>query len=166
LLTREPGGCELGKKLRKILLDDKAMVLDKVSELLLFAADRAQHVAEIIKPALAAGKVVICDRYIDSTTAYQSGGRGFSEEMIKDINNYSITGLVPDKTFLVDVPVELGLQRAGGRNGKDKFESEEISFHHKVRSKYLELAKQEKRIIVLDGQKTIEEVFELIRSQF
>lgn len=163
--TREPGGTELGKKLRNILLDDKTIKADKNAELLLFCADRAQHVAEIIKPALALGKIVICDRYIDSTTAYQAGGRGFPEKMIKDLNAYSTDNLIPDLTFLIDVPSELGLQRAT-KTASDKFEDEALEFHKRVRAMYLKLAKKNRRIKLFDGTKTIEQIFSEIKRFF
>ncbi len=164
VLTREPGGTELGKTLRNILLESKELHPAPLAELMLFCADRAQHVAEVIKPALKAGKIVICDRYIDSTTSYQAGGRGFDIKMIEDLNIYSTDGLVPDLTILIDVPTELGLQRAT-KKGADKFETEKIEFHKKVRELYLKTAKKAKRIKVFDGSKSIEQVFaEINRS--
>lgn len=165
LWTREPGGTELGKKLRNILLDDKTIKADKNAELLLFCADRAQHVGELIKPALAKGTIVICDRYVDSTTAYQAGGRGFSEKMIKDLNAYSTDNLIPDLTILIDVPAELGIKRAT-KTASDKFEDEALDFHNRVRQMYLKLAKKNKHIKVFDGTKSIEQIFGEIKQLF
>lgn len=165
LWTREPGGTELGKKIRNILLEDKNLKVEKLAELMLFCADRAQHVEQLIKPALKNGEIVICDRYIDSTTAYQAGGRGFNKKIIDDLNNYSTGGLVPDLTILIDVPAELGLKRAT-KTGSDKFEDEKIEFHQKVRNMYLQLAKEEKRIKLFDGTKPINEVFQAIVQLF
>ena len=160
--TREPGGTDFGVNLRKILLEDSRLKLAPEAELFLFAADRAQHITEIIRPALQEGKIVICDRYIDSTTAYQAGGRGFSVELIERLNRDSTGGLLPDKTFLIDVPVEVGLQRAT-RQKADKFEQESSDFHQKVRATYLELARGNPRFHIIDGTKTKEEIFEEIR---
>ena len=163
--TREPGGTDFGQNIRRILLDDTRLKLAPEAELLLFTADRAQHVAEVIRPALQAGKIVICDRYIDSTTAYQAGGRGFSAELIERLNACSTGGLLPDRTFLLDIPSELGLQRAT-RQRADKFEQESLLFHQKVRAAYLELASHDKRFHVLDGAKTKEEIFAEILQLF
>jgi len=160
--TREPGGTETGQKIRKLLLDDPAVKLTPETELFLFTADRAQHLTEIIRPALAKGKIVICDRYIDSTTAYQAGGRGFDTDMIKNLNAYSTGGLTPDLTFLLDVPSDIGLKRATRRKS-DKFEQESLDFHQKVRQKYLKLAKNNPRIVVLDGSEQIDVIFQKIK---
>ncbi|MDR2431960.1 MAG: dTMP kinase [Candidatus Margulisbacteria bacterium] len=159
--TREPGGTKSGRKIRSMLLDDPGVELSPETELFLFAADRAQHIAEIIRPALDAGKIVICDRYMDSTTAYQSGGRGFPVEMIVALNEYSTGGLRPDLTFLLDVPSGIGLKRAAGRK-TDKFEQESLVFHQRVRQKYLDLAQSDSRIVVLDGSAPIKTIFQVI----
>jgi dTMP kinase len=164
-LTREPGGTELGKKIRTILLEDKSIATAPLAELFLFCADRAQHVREVIKPALTDGKIVICDRYVDSTTAYQSGGRKFDLKMIELLNSYSTEGLKPELTILVDVPAEIGLQRAT-KVACDKFEAEALSFHERVRQSYLEIAAREKRIKVFDGTRPIEMVFTEIKKLF
>jgi len=111
---------------------------------------------------LADGKVVICDRYIDSTTAYQSGGRGFAPDLVQEVNKLSTQGLEPDMTFLIDIDSHTGLKRAGN----DKFESAGLEFHQKVRAKYLEIAKKYPRIKVIDGQGTIEQVFAQIQRYF
>ena len=113
LRTREPGGCGLGRALRPILLDARTRSLNMRAELYLFLADRAQHVAEVIRPALEAGQIVLCDRYTDSTLAYQGYGRGLDPEKLRRINEMATGGLVPDLTLLMDLPVGLGLERAG-----------------------------------------------------
>ncbi|GBR75385.1 thymidylate kinase [Candidatus Termititenax persephonae] len=162
--TREPGGTDLGRSIRQLLLDDQNASLAPETELFLFAADRAQHVAKVLRPGLAAGQIVLCDRYVDSTTAYQAGGRGFSAELIASLNAYSTGGLLPDITFLLDVPSEIGLQRAT-RQKADKFEQESLAFHQKVRAKYLELAAAQTRIHVLDGLQTKEAIFQQIMAR-
>ncbi|MDR1997412.1 MAG: dTMP kinase [Candidatus Margulisbacteria bacterium] len=161
--TREPGGTEAGRQIRQMLLEDRTFQLSAETELFLFAADRAQHIAEVIKPALADGKIVLCDRYIDSTTAYQAGGRGFAAEFIAGLNKYSTGGLVPDLTFLLDIPANVGLKRAT-RQKTDKFEQESLDFHQKVRQKYLELAQNEPRFVLLDGAKPREVIFQEISA--
>ena len=162
--TREPGGTALGQKIRALLLEDNVK-LEARAELFLFAADRAQHLAELIKPALATGKIVICDRYADSTTAYQEGGRNFSPELIASLNQYSTDNLLPDRTFLLDVPSKIGLERAT-RQKADKFEQESLTFHQKVRDKYLEIAKNSPRMVVLDGTQPKESIFKTILTYF
>lgn len=161
--TREPGGTQTGQKIRNLLLDNPSVKLSPETELFLFCADRAQHLTEIIRPALAEGKIVICDRYIDSTTAYQSGGRGFDSALIAKLNEYSTNGLTPDLTFLLDIPSSAGLKRAT-RQKTDKFEQESLDFHQKVRQKYLELAKNNPRIITMDGLEPIDIIFQKIMA--
>lgn len=147
-LTREPGGCELGKTLRGILLNTRSSVCAE-AELFLFLADRAQHVHEVIRPALAAGSVVICDRFADSTVVYQGYGRGFDTAMLRQLNDAAIGGLWPHKTFVLDLPVQEGLKRARLRNAKDqsaesegRFEAEAEAFHTRIREGFLHWAAQ------------------------
>jgi dTMP kinase len=143
----EPGGTKIGRQIRNILLSTQEP-LSQNAELFLFAADRAQHTSEVIVPALEAGSVVICDRYIDSTTAYQIGGRKLPEELVRYLNAVSSGGLMPDVTFLLDLSPAVGLPRAiaassldGGKIKKvDRFEKEKIAFHEEVRKAYLEIA--------------------------
>lgn len=166
LWTREPGGSAVGQRIRTLLLDDKDISLDPLTELFLFAADRAEHVRTVIKPALAAGQIVVCDRYIDSTTAYQAGGRGFALEMIQTLNALSTENLVPDRTFIIDVPADIGLARAQKqRGGADKFESEALAFHTRVREMYLNIAKaQPERCFLLDGTAEISSIAQKIQG--
>jgi dTMP kinase len=158
LWTCEPGGTESGQKIRALLLDDSSIQLAPLAELFLFAADRAQHVEEVIRPALAQGKIVICDRYIDSTTAYQAGGRGFSADFIARLNQDSAGGLLPNITFLIDILSEIGLQRATNTKA-DKFEQESLDFHRRVRKTYLHIAENDQRFCILDGNRAKEAIF-------
>ena len=166
LRTREPGGCGLGRALRPILLDASTRSLNMRAELYLFLADRAQHVAEVIRPALEAGQIVLCDRYTDSTLAYQGYGRGLDPEKLRRINEMATGGLVPDLTLLMDLPVGLGLERAGLRNQRQgtvlsegRFDAESMDFHERVRQGYLALAAEEPcRIACIDTEQRPEDV--------
>lgn len=154
ITTREPGAKGLGVKLREILLDYDGEVSPNC-ESFLFLADRAQHIDTIVKPAIKAGKIVLCDRHIDSTVAYQGYGRGLDLAQINYLNNLATSGLKPHLTFLFDVNTETSMQRVG--KDKDRMESAGIEFQEKVRNGYLELAKSEpERIKVFDSRKTIE----------
>lgn len=150
LVTEEPGGAPLGKHIRKLLLNQGDFRMGARAELLLFAAARAQHVQEVILPALAADRVVLCDRFSDATLAYQGFGRGLNLEFIQRLNEFSAAALRPDLTILFDLPVDVGLGRAIGRIARlegpareDRFEREDRAFHQKVRDGYLSLAKHE-----------------------
>lgn len=156
VLTREPGGKGLGEKVREILLNYDGEVSDRC-ESFLFLADRAQNIDIIVNPAVKEGKIVLCDRHIDSTVAYQGYGRGLNIDRINMLNNLATNGKKPDLTFVFDVDVETSMKRVGKE--KDRMESAGIDFHNRVRKGYLELAKQEpKRIKVLDATKSIEEI--------
>ncbi len=165
ILTREPGGSLVGDDIRKILIAPRKSLAD-CAEIFLFAADRIQHVEEIIEPALREGKIVLCDRFIDSTVAYQIGGRGLPEDLVRYINMISSKGLIPNFTFLLDVPVKIGLKRAVGVGSPDRFEASESSFHERVRAKYLEIAKEcPERITILNTEEDIDIVSEKIRKK-
>ncbi len=159
LVTREPGGCGLGDDLRRILLESERR-LDDRAELFLFLADRAQHVTEVLRPALSRGEWVICDRYADSTVAYQGFGRGMDAAMLRSASDVAADGLSPDLTFLLDLPAEEGLRRARLRNltegtasSEGRFEAEELAFHERVRTGFLKLAEMEpSRFAVLDAR--------------
>lgn len=156
IVTREPGAKGLGEKLREILLNYDGEVSSNC-ESFLFLADRAQHIDTIVKPAIDAGKIVLCDRHIDSTAAYQGYGRGLDLEQINYLNNIATSGLKPDLTLLFDVDIETSMARVG--KNKDRMESAGIEFQEKVRRGYLELAKKEpERIKVFDSGKTIEQL--------
>lgn len=160
VLTREPGGKGLGEKVREILLNYNGEVSDRC-ESFLFLADRAQNIDIIVKPAVKQGEIVLCDRHIDSTVAYQGYGRGLDINEINMLNNLATGGKKPDLTLVFDVDVETSMKRVGKE--KDRMESAGIDFHNRVRNGYLELAKQEpERIKVLDATKTIEEIHEKV----
>ena len=166
LKTREPGGSLIAEKIRKILLDPKNKAMAAQAELMLYLASRAQHVKDKIKPSLKKGIAVICDRFSDSTMAYQGFGRGFSKPLIENLNTFATQGLKPDLTFYIDINVNLGLRRARKRSGKkDRLESENSVFHNKVRKGYLAIAKKEPgRIKILCGDKPKDIIAGQIRS--
>lgn len=162
LLTHEPGGTPLGKKLGRWLKWTKDTDISPLTELLLFNASRAQLVTRVIQPNLKSGKVVICDRYADSTTAYQSYGRGLDLEMVKTINNAATRGLKPDLTVLLDMPTEEGLARKRARK-QDRFEQEAIAFHQRVRQGYLKLAANDpERWLVVDASQSKVKISQII----
>jgi dTMP kinase len=161
---REPGGTPLGDRLRELLLFRQDLSVSSRAELLLFAAARAQLVDEVIRPHLAQGDVVICDRFADSTLAYQGHGRGLDRRELDEINRFATGGLVPDLTILLDLPPEVGLIRnRDGQLASDRFEGENLAFHRKVREGYLELAAADRsRWVVVDAMLPIEEVGHVI----
>jgi len=162
IVTREPGGSRLSTHLRRWILNKLEYKLTNETELFLFLADRSQHVNEIIKPALKKGSVVLCDRYTDSTLAYQGGGRGFDIKLLEIMNRLASDGLKPDITLLFDLPVEAGLKRALGRGkGKDRMEKEKLEFHRRVRKVFLNIAQRDKkRVLILDASQNKELVYQ------
>ena len=166
LLTREPGGSKLGEEIRKLLLEKRdGLHISERAELFLFLAARIQHIEEVIRPALQAHKIVLCDRFADSTAAYQGSGRGLGVEYVEKCRLLATNNLQPDRTFYIDLDPEVGLKRAAKRQGLDRFEQEKIEFHTLVRKGFLELAKRHpERIIVLDGTKSESELFEEVKS--
>lgn len=159
VLTEEPGGTDIGREIRKILLSPGHFNIHPVTELLLYNASRSQHVNEIILPAIKSGRIVITDRFSDSTYAYQGQGRGLNRDIINRIDEISTGGIRPDITILIDVDVNVGLMRNRKANKVDRIELEEIQFHRRVRDGYLEIARQEPdRIKIIDGSKEIEEI--------
>jgi dTMP kinase len=170
-VTREPGGCSIGEKIRKILLNPDHREMVPTTELLLYEAARAQHVKEVIKPFLEKEGVVLCDRFSDATLAYQGAGRRMDLKWIQRLNHLSSQGIRPDVTFLLDCPSDVGLKRAIQRNRtlrqerEERFEREEIEFHRRVRKGYLAIARKEpRRVKVIDTRKGEEKVFEKIRE--
>ncbi len=159
--TKAPGGSNVGVKIRELVLHKKEYHLSPRTELLLFLADRSQHVEEVIRPALAEQSIVLCDRFNDSTVAYQGGARGFGEGLVADFCEFASGRLEPDLTIYLDIAPEIGLERVKtSRGAKDRIEEEEIAFHEKIRSSFLEIAMQEpKRIRVVDANRDREEVF-------
>ncbi len=160
LETREPGGTAAGAAVRRLLLDSDAVPLSPLAELFLYCADRTQHVDEVIRPALAAGQVVLCDRFSDSTIAYQGYGRGLDLEALRALDARARGGLRPSLTLLLDCPVDEGLRRARGRSGPgDRFERETVAFHERVRAGFLALAAAEPdRFCVLDATEPVDRV--------
>lgn len=162
LLTREPGGPRISEEIRSLLLNKKFTEMNRLTEVFLYMASRAQHTLEWIIPALQEGTIVISDRYYDSTFAYQGAAREIPKKDIEIINTIATTGLKPDVTYIVDVPVEIGLDRL--HNGTkaediDRLESEDIDFHKRVRAGFLELAEKDpERVVVINGTKNVEEI--------
>jgi dTMP kinase len=169
LLTREPGGTTLGLRLRAALLDAMEEV-DPLTELLVFAADRAQHVRRMLRPALAAGRVVISDRYADATIAYQGGGRGFAPELISQIVQLATEGLKPDLTLLFDVSVQESTNRTTRRSNnrtssRDRLDIEHADFHARVRDAYLQIALAEpERVKLIDTSGSVDQTHERVKE--
>ena len=162
LATREPGGTPISEQIREILLEREHYQMFDNTELLLYAAARAQHVTECIVPALARGRNVISDRFADSTTAYQGYGRGLDIGLIHLLNRVATRGLIPDLTIVLDVPVEIGLGRLMGR---DRLEAENLEFHQRVREGYLAIAKEEpSRVEVINAEQNPQQVHDEIRE--
>jgi dTMP kinase len=159
VVTREPGGTSLGEDIRQLLLDPRSESMDPLAELLLIFAARAQHLSESIEPALAAGKWVLCDRFTDATYAYQSGGRELESGAVRGLEQIVQGELRPDYTLLFDAPVSTGMARARGRGDLDRFEQEEVAFFERVRSTYLQLAKESSgRFRIIDASLPLEKV--------
>jgi len=155
LVSREPGGTPLGEKIRNLLLDPQYDFMDYRTEVLLYAADRAQHVKEKIKPALGKGKIVISDRFADSNLAYQAAGRGLDYEMVYQINDWVIDSTWPDLTFILDIDIKEGLNRARAQSSEaegDRLEREVDEFHQRVRDAYLQMAEKERFALVNAGE--------------
>ena len=165
VLTREPGGTETGEAIRDILLHATSSPICGLTELLLIFSARAQHLQEIIMPALKANKVVICDRFTDATYAYQGGGRKIDRQQIQVLEALVQEGLKPDLTLLFDTPVEVGISRAKHRSKADRFESETVNFFEQVRREYLELARSEpERFQVIDANRPLSQIQKDINS--
>jgi dTMP kinase len=155
--TREPGGSPVGDQIRNILLHGEA--LDATAELMLFLADRAQHVSQVIRPHLENGDIVLCDRYADSTVCYQGYGRGLDIEFLRSLNRFVTKDLLPDLTLVFDLPIEIALTRRKREEG-DRIDCEEVSFHQRVREGFLkEVAMEPERFRVIDASTSIEAVF-------
>ena len=173
VITREPGGTSLGNLIRQVLLEVGKHPVASPTELFLYLADRAQHVQDVILPALNAGKIVLCDRYTDSTLAYQGYGRGIDLKLLRRLNEFADGGVQPDLTFLLDCPVALGLSRtaqrqrtvATGESHEDRFEREKLDFHERVRAGFLDIARAEApRFRIIDAARSAEEVAQEIRQ--
>lgn len=162
--AREPGGTELSEKIREVLLDIKNKGMNPVTELLLYAAARAELVSSVILPAVNKGKIVVCDRFVDSSIAYQGFGRDLGIKMVENINQYALQGCKPDITFFFDISPEEVLDRKNEIEQGDRIELEAIEFHNKVYRGYLEIANREKdRIKIINSRKPIDEVFKEVK---
>jgi dTMP kinase len=172
LVTREPGGCPIADKIRSILLDADNRGMSSLTELFLYAAARAQHVSEVILPALKQGNIVLCDRFTDATIAYQSAGRGIEQDTVDALNLMACQTVRPDLTVLIDCEASVGLERARRRieanagPREERFELEALEFHQRVRHGYLAIAHREpQRFITVDGNAGIEDIAEIISAQ-
>jgi len=171
VLTREPGGTPIGDQIRKILLDPANKAMDPTAELLLYAASRAQHLREVIAPALDRGQIVLCDRFSDATLAYQGYGRGLSRSVISDLDRIVTAGLRPRRTILLDIDARTGVGRARGRNAAQnlhaeaRFENEAIEFHSRVRDGYLAIAAAEpQRFCLVSAAGSPEDIHQEVRK--
>ena len=167
LLTRQPGGTYVGKEIRRLLLENTAEKLTPLSEILLFSADRSQHVERVIRPSLGDGKLVVCDRYYYSTVAFQGYGRGYDLDQIHSITKLAVGDMKPDLLVLLDLDPEIGLARTRKRDSdeRDNFEAEEIDFHRRLRKGFLELAEEcEEPVVVVDASPSPEEVWEKVKD--
>ena len=168
LLTREPGGTPIGDQIRRLVLDPANSAMTPICELLLYAAARAQHIEQVIRPALQAGRLVLCDRFKDATFAYQGHGRGLRLDLIDALHDLETLSLRPDVTLVFDIEALRALERArdrdrGGARDQTRFEQEDLAFHERVRSGYLEMARQEPgRVVVLDARGSIEEIHQRV----
>lgn len=166
VITREPGGTPISEKIREVILDPANKEECDICEMLLYAAARAQHVAELIKPSVEAGKIVLCDRFVDSSIAYQAYGRGLGEQ-VEIVNGYAVQGLMPDITFFLSISAEEGMRRNKKTDKIDRLEQEALAFHDKVHEGYLKIVEKNKdRMIVIDASKSVDEVLEDLKEKF
>lgn len=168
LLTREPGGVEIAEQIRKVILNKENVTMDSRTEALLYAAARRQHLVEKVKPALEEGSIILCDRFIDSSLAYQGYARNLGIEEVMTINSFAIENMMPELTLYFDIEPELGLERVNKSKGREvnRLDLETLSFHHKVREGYhLLLKKFPNRIYKIDASKTVDEVFQTAYEQ-
>jgi dTMP kinase len=165
VMTREPGGTRISEDIRKIILDPDNKEMDDMTEALLYAAARAQHVEQLIRPAVEEGKIVLTDRFMDSSIAYQGYGRDLGDK-IRIINEYAVNGMHPDLTFFLDLSAEDGIARAGKREKLDRLEQESLDFHRKVYEGYIQLSHIYKdRYVMIDASRSIDEIFEEISTK-
>ncbi|MEK3856813.1 dTMP kinase [Cytobacillus sp. FSL H8-0458] len=168
LQTREPGGIEIAEQIRSVILDKKNTKMDPRTEALLYAAARRQHLAEKVKPALDEGYIILCDRFIDSSLAYQGYARGLGIEEVYSINSFAIEGMMPELTLYFDIEPEAGLERINQHKGREvnRLDLEKLDFHHKVREGYLKLMElYPERIFKIDASKPLEEVYQQAESK-
>lgn len=161
LVTREPGGIEIAEKIRSIILNPAHTAMDARTEALLYAAARSQHLAEVVEPALRQGRIVLCDRFVDSSLVYQGNARGLGVKAVRSINKFATGGLAPDLTLYLDVDPEVGLSRISANQDREvnRLDMESLAFHRKVREGYLAIADEEpQRVVVLDANRPLESV--------
>lgn len=165
-LTREPGGTDLGRELREIILHSTGFIAPR-AEALLYAADRAHHIHTVVRPALARGEIVLQDRYLDSSIAYQGAGRVLDPEEIEGLSLWATENLLPDITFVLDVPASIAKERQDQTERKfDRLEAEALDFHERVREAYLERAREDSlRIVVVDGTGSVENIHQMIQQK-
>lgn len=167
LMTREPGGTAISDKIRGLILDPSHIEMNDSTEALLYAASRAQHVKELVLPALTQGKVVICDRFVDASIAYQGFGLGLPVHTIKQINDFATGGLVPDRTYLLDIPVAVGKSRLQARTGLDRIEQKPANYHERVRDGFLQIASDyPERIHMVDANRDMDSIAADILTDF
>ncbi len=164
--TREPGGTQVGEKIRDVLLDNQISSMHSDTELMLMFAARVEHIKQVIEPELASGKWVVCDRFYDATYAYQGYGRDISLQRIDQLREFSVGSLIPDITFLLDVSLQMSMQRVSQRGNKDRFENEKIEFYRKVRDGYLTIAEQNpQRVCLINAEQSIKDVQATIQDK-
>ncbi len=165
VVTREPGGTPLAERIRSLVMDKGEEPVAPLTELFLYEAARAQHVNRVIVPALLRNEIVLCDRYADSTSAYQGAGRNLGDDFIAMLNRLAAGSAWPDRTFILDMPVEDGLRRAHLRGSNDRMMAETLAFHQRIRDEFLDLARREpERITVVDACGSVEEIQRDLRS--
>ncbi|MFZ0075380.1 MAG: dTMP kinase [Exiguobacterium undae] len=165
VMTREPGGTRIGNEIRSLILNPDFKEMDEMTEILLYAASRAQHVNELIRPALAAGKIVLCDRFIDASIAYQGYGLGYSIEQVQEINRQATNGLTPDRTYLFDLTVADSKRRMVERGALDRIEQRDDGFRQRVYEGFLTLAEQKpERIQLVDANHSIDDLQQILRQ--
>ncbi|OGO80103.1 MAG: dTMP kinase [Clostridiales bacterium GWC2_40_7] len=165
VMVREPGGTRISERIRNVILDPEYTEMSANAEMLLYAASRAQLVAETVRPALEQGKIVICDRFIDSTYAYQGFGRGIELGVLESVNNIAVDGIIPDITFFFDLDPELALGRRIASTATDRIENEKMEFHRKVHNGYVQLAlKYPDRIRRIDSSRSVEAIWDEVRQ--
>lgn len=165
VMTREPGGTRIGNEIRSLILNPDFKEMDEMTEILLYAASRAQHVNELIRPALEAGKIVLCDRFIDASIAYQGYGLGYSIEQVQEINRQATNDLTPDRTYLFDLTVADSKRRMVERGALDRIEQRDDDFRQRVYEGFLTLAEQEpERIQLVDANHSIDDLQQILRQ--
>lgn len=170
--TREPGGTSISDQIRKVILDPAHQEMVAQTEILLYAASRAQHVQEKIKPALERGQLVLCDRFVDASIAYQGFGLGYGEEVIRQINHFATGELIPDRTYMIDLAPEEGRRRMEARRstefnqGLDRIEQKDLEYHARVREGFQLLAREHSRIMLIQGDQPIEAIHQIILEDF